>query len=491
MIGLALFALAAAAPASAASPDLLARLKLEPCDVAQINEATGGPAAAVAGRCGTFVVPENRSVAGGRMLTLKTVVIPAKSAEPRAPIFFFSGGPGQASTDQAQYFGELGHRQNHDLVFVDLRGTAVDSGLDCGLEGSDADPQSYLRPFLSAGVGYAACRDRLQSIADLTQYNTTISMQDVDELRKALGYRQINIVGGSYGTRAAIEYIRLFPDAVHAAALYSLVPPESRSPLDHAPASQRALDLAFEQCRAQPACKAAYPDLETIVPTLMAQLKAKPAEVVIPHPATKAPITVTLTDAAFAGALRVMLYGIDQQRRIPLLLHRAKSGDFVPFATAAMNSSRGFSKALRVGLLLSVACSEDSWRIAPDEPARMSRGTFLGTARTTGQLAACSVWPKGRPPAGFYDPPVSQVPVVLVSGQLDPVTPPSLGEIARKRFPNSVHIIAPFGTHVPNDPSFDRMEEQLFSTGSVAGLAEVATMKAESPPFALPDSATE
>lgn len=479
-------ALALAAPGTP-PPELQARLKMEPCSVPQVDES-GGSAAPVAGRCGTFIVPENRAIRGGRTLALKTIVIPARSPKPKLPIVFLAGGPGQGATDQARFFGQLWHREDHDLVFMDVRGSGGDGALDCDLEGKDSDPQSYMRPFLSPGAGYAACRDQLQRKADLTQYTTTTSMQDLDELRQALGYGQIDIEGGSYGTRAAIEYIRLFPQSVHAAALYSLVPVESRSPLDHAPFAQRAFDLMVEQCRAQPACNAAYPDLATNVPTLMARLKARPAHVTVPDPVTKAPVTLTMDDDAFAGALRVMLYGVERQRRIPLLLKQAMEGDFVPFATAGMDSNRGLSNSLRVGLLLSVACSEDAWRIKPGEAERESRGTFLGMQRARGQLAACSVWPRGTLPPGFYDPPASQVPVLLVSGALDPITPPSMAELVKPRFPNSVHAIAPFGTHVPIDPCLDKMEEKLFATGSVAGLDSSCLAKAESPPFALPGS---
>jgi pimeloyl-ACP methyl ester carboxylesterase len=483
---LALPVAADAAPAESSD----ARLSLADCAIPKQDES--GPVAGetVAVRCGTFTVPENRAVRGGRSLALKVVVLPSRAARAStgAPIFYFSGGPGQAATEQAGWLAGSWHREAHDVVLVDLRGTGEGTGLDCPTGASDEDPQSYLRPFLSQGTGFAACRDELSKRADLTQYTTSIAMKDVDELRQALGYRRIDIEGGSYGTRAAMEYIRLFPNRVHAAVLYSLVPIENRAPLHHARAAQRAYDLMVDQCEADPPCRAAFPHLRTDAATIMERLKARPARVMVPNPATKRPVEVTLTASGFADALRVMLYGIESERRVPLLLSRALDGDFTPFAAAGLESNRGFSKAIRTGLLLSFTCAEDTWRIRPEEVERESAGSFLGTLRVRAQMAACSVWPKGKVPAGYYRPAVSKVPVLLVSGNLDPVTPPEWGEVALRRFPNGVHVVAPGGTHTPTSPCIEGLARKLHATGSIKSLDVGCVAKDPIPPFALPGS---
>lgn len=485
-LALALPVAADAGPSSAPT----SRLTLAPCAIPRHDEK--GPVAGetVEVRCGTFSVPENRSTKRGRILKLKVIVIPSRAspAATKAPVFFLSGGPGQAATE-AHWFTGSWHREEHDVVLVDLRGTGEGTALDCPTGGSDEDPHSYLRPFLSQGTGFAACRDELSKRADLTQYTTTIAMRDVDELRAALGYKRIDIEGGSYGTRAAMEYIRLFPRRVHAAALYSLVPVENRAPLYHARAAQRAYDLMVGQCEAQAPCSAAYPNLRTDAATVMKRLEAQPERVTVPDPATKRPIEVTLTASGFADALRVMLYGIENQRRVPLLLSGALRGDYAPFAMAGLESNRGFSKSIRTGLLLSFTCAEDTWRIRPEEVERESAGSFLGTLRVGAQMAACSVWPKGKVPAGYYRPPVSQVPVLLISGDLDPVTPPQWGEVARRRFPNSVHIVVPGGTHTPSSPCIEGLARKLFATGSVTGLDSSCVARDPIPPFALPEGA--
>jgi pimeloyl-ACP methyl ester carboxylesterase len=464
------------------------RLSLAACDIPKHEENNPAPGETIAVRCGTFAVPENRTAGRGRMLPLKVIVIPslAPRAATKAPIFYLSGGPGQAATEATWLAGSW-HRDEHDVVLVDLRGTGEGTALDCPSGRSDDDPQSFLRPYLSQGTGFAACRDELSKRADLTQYTTTIAMMDVDELRQALGHERIAIEGGSYGTRAAMEYIRLFPGRVHSAVLYSLVPVENRAPLFHARAAQRAYDLMVGQCEAEAPCRAAYPDLKSHASTIMRRLEAQPARVTIPNPATGQTTEVTLTASGFADALRVMLYGIENERRVPLLLSRALAGDYRPFATAGLESNRGFSKAIRTGLLLSFTCAEDTWRIRPEEVGRESAGSFLGSVRVRAQMAACSVWPKGKVPAGYYRPPVSRVPVLLVSGNLDPVTPPEWGEIARRRFPNSVHAVVPGGTHTPTNACIEGLARTLFATGSVKGLDPGCVAREPIPPFALPE----
>ncbi|HEX8222606.1 MAG TPA: alpha/beta hydrolase [Allosphingosinicella sp.] len=465
----------------------VSRLSIAPCAVPRQDES--GPVAGetVAARCGTFTVPENRTAGRGRMLPLKVIVFPSRAprAATKAPIFFFSGGPGQAATE-ALWFAGSWQQEEHDVVLVDLRGTGEGTALDCPSGGSDEDPQSYLRPYLSQGTGFAACRDELAKRADLTQYTTTIAMRDVDELRQALGYRQIAIEGGSYGTRAAMEYIRLFPGRVHSAVLYSLVPVENRAPLFHARAARRAYDLMVSQCEAEAACRAAYPTLSGDAATIMKRLEAQPARVTIPNPATGRPVDVTLTASGFADALRVMLYGIENERRVPLLLSRALRGDYTPFAAAGLANNRGFSGSIRTGLLLSFTCAEDTWRIRPEEVERESAGSFLGTLRVRAQMAACSVWPKGKVPASYYRPPVSRVPVLLVSGYLDPVAPPEWGEVARRRFPNGVHVVVPGGTHTPTNACIEGLARKLFATGSVKGLDVTCVAREPVPPFELP-----
>lgn len=462
------------------------RLSLAPCFV-QAMGPDGRPLSGEgeAARCGTFSVPENRARPGGRMLPLKVIVLPARAASPREPVYFLAGGPGQAATALAGGFATAFHRDNHDVVLMDLRGTGEGHKLDCGLGGSDDNLQGYLEPLFAEGAAYASCRDDLAGRADLTQYTTAIAMRDLDELREALGHRRIILEGGSFGTRAAMTYIRMFEPRVKAATLLSVVPFENRAPLYHAAAAQRSFDLIAEQCAADPACSAAFPDVRSDLAAVLGRLRTAPVRVTVPHPVSGAPAELSLTASAFADALRVFLYSGEASRRVPLLLAQARAGDLAPFASAALASSRGLSSSVAMGMLLSFTCSEDVHRIRDEEIARETAGSFIGDLRVRGQIAACSVWPRGAVPAEHERPFRSNVPVLLVSGNIDAVTPPHWGELARRSFPNSVHVVMP-GGHVPGSECVDGIAARLYLSGRVEGLDTSCVAAERLPPFALP-----
>lgn len=496
-IGMLALALAACVPAasppgastivaSLASP--ASRLTLAPCSIPVPAAEASAPAREEPARCGIFLVPENRTTGAGRMLPLRVVILPSRSPTDSPPMFFLSGGPGQAASEAAEGFADASPRAERDIVLMDLRGTGEGHRLDCRFGGTDDNPQAYLEPLFFEGGQFSQCREELASQADLTQYTTSTSMQDLDELRQALGHEKIVLFGGSYGTRAALTYIRMFGDHVHAALLSGVSAIENRAPLYHAAAARRAFELLVRECQAEAPCAAAYPTMAEDLRVVLERLRAAPAPVRVPHPATGAPVDLLLSAPAFTDGLRVLLYSAESGRRVPLLLQRARAGDLVTFAEAAMQSSRGLKQSIRLGLLLAVSCSEDVWRIHPEEIALETAGSFIGDWRVRGQMAACADWPRGEVPAEFYRPFRSNVPVLLVSGNLDPVTPPSWAEIARSSLPNSVHLILP-GGHGQNHECVERLAGELFRTGSVEGLDRDCAAAARNPPFQLPTPA--
>ncbi|HEX8705974.1 MAG TPA: alpha/beta hydrolase [Myxococcaceae bacterium] len=435
-------------------------------------------------RCGTFHVPENRQTNQGRTLPLKVIVIPARSQQPGEPIFYLSGGPGQAATTAAADLATTWERQNHDVVLVDMRGTGEGHRLDCQL-GSDDDLQAYLVPIFYEGSRFSECRQALEKQADLTQYTTPNSMQDLDEVRQALGYGKIHLEGGSYGTRAGLTYLRMYPQNVRAALLSGLVPVSNRSPLYHAAAAQRAFDQMVAECEAEAACHAAYPNPRGDLAAILQTLREKPARVQVSHPATGAPAQLTLSEPAFTDGLRVFLYSAERGRMVPRLLQRARAGDYTPFAEAALQSSKGLRESLRFGLLLSVTCSEDVHRIRPEEVEKETAGSFIGSHRVRGQMAACAEWPRGQVPEDYFRPFTTEVPVLLVSGNLDPVTPPQWAEEAKKSLPNSIHVVTP-GGHTSSNPCVESIAKQLFESGTVQGLDTSCVAALRTPPFVLP-----
>jgi pimeloyl-ACP methyl ester carboxylesterase len=472
-----LVSLAYAGPAFAqTSTPAAGTLDLRPCGGA------GSPAAIL---CGEYVVPENREASGSRRITLAVVVLPALGENPAPdPIFVLAGGPGQAATMLAPYYLGSWKRQDRDVVFVDQRGTAGDHLLQCDLSGSERDAQGYLEPLFQPGR-FRACRRTLQRRADLGQYTTSIFADDLDEVRAALGYERINLSGTSYGTRAALVYLRQHPHRVRALVLNGASPPAYRNPLHHAREAETAIRALFAECAADRACGDAYPRLAEEWDVLVRRLDGNPPQVAIRHPDTGAPARVRLNRSAFTEAVRALLYGVESGREVPWLVHRTYRGDYRTAAELAAAVGRNTRQGLTFGLMLSVICSEDVPRIRPEEIGPETAGTFGRDERVRTQMASCATWPTGEVPAGYGEPVRADVPVLVLSGTLDPVTGARWGEETVRHLPNGRHVVVP-GAHGVRGPCIDRMVHGFLAAGSARGLDTSCVDHVSLPPFRLP-----
>jgi pimeloyl-ACP methyl ester carboxylesterase len=461
--------------ATAAQPPQ-ARLALSPCHVDGVAQEV---------RCGTYEVFENRKARSGRKLPLKVVVLPARDPHPLPePVFYFAGGPGETNTDFVKDFLDSPERGDHDMVFVDFRGTGEGHRLACRMPRSDDHLEGYLEtPFSPAFAG--ACRDELARRFDLSQYSTAATADDVDEVRAALGYDQIDLEGGSFGTYASLIYMRAHGEHVRAAYLSSLVTLENRVPLYHAQAAQWGLDQLFAQCAADAGCAAAYPHLREDFAAVRARLHQGPVHTSVRHPVTGAKVAIDLTEPAFADAIRVMMYSGARGRDVPFLIEKAKAGDFDQLAEAAINSNRGFYAGVPVGLYYAVTCNEFVDRISPEEVEPATHASYAGAWRVKDQMASCREWPKTILPAGFFKPFRLSTPALLISGDTDSAAPPRWGEAVHAFMPASLHLVVP-GGHVPNSACTDKIADDLFRTGTTKGLDTSCVATLRHTPFKLP-----
>lgn len=453
---------------------------LEPCKLPDGTDA----------RCGAFEVWEDREARAGRKLALRVVVLPATGAKPQPdPIFFVAGGPGESAVDYAGYFGRRDAvlRQERDLVFVDARGVAGPGRLTCAMGGRDEDLQTYLGDkFPLAAV--RECRKELEKTADLTRYTTAAIVDDLDDARAWLGYGKVNLDGGSYGTRLVQTWLRRHPGSVRTATLTGAIPMDESNPISHAAGSQRAMDMVLSWCAADAACHKAFPDVRAELKTVLDRLAAAPAEVEVRHPgrpATGPPVKIRLSRDALADGLQVFLYDARASARLPLLIHQAAQGRLDPLADAAVRSRYNITKGIALGELLSVTCAEDIPYIDPAKIAERTAGTFLGDFRVRQQMAACGEWPRARMEPGHREPVRTDVPVLLLSGERDPVTPPAFAERARERFANSLLVVIPFGSHLNPWTCIDEVRRQLIEKGAVQGIDTSCMGKIERPPFVL------
>ncbi len=448
---------------STAGAQQVSALKLEPCEISGV----AGKA-----RCGTYEVFENRSTKQGRKIGLKIVVLLATGSKPLPdPFVYIPGGPGTSAIEAARGIAEefAALRGERDLLFVDQRGAGDSHPLNCELYNPN-DLQSYLGYFFPL-EDVRKCREQLEQKADLTLYTTPIAMDDLDEVRAVLGYKELNLFGGSYGTRAALVYLKRHPQSVRTAILHGVAPTSEHMPLAFAQHNERALQGVIGECAADTSCSKAFPNLREETKAVLERLKKGPVEVEVRKPK---PGKVSLSRDLAAEAIRYMLYAPGPASQVPVVLHRAAQGDFVPLAEAALQYRRGLVGTGSNGMYLSITCAEDLPWIKLGEGEKLAANTFLGDYRLRHQREACELWPRATTSPDYFEPTRSDVPVLILSGEWDPVTPPSNGDLVARDLPNSLHIIVPHGAHgfggLEGIECISRLSTEFVRRGTVKGL---------------------
>lgn len=395
--------------------------------------------------CGTLRVFENRDARQGRTIDLNIVVLPAlgNDAAPD-PLFFLAGGPGQGAAQMARQLRELFRRvqARRDIVLVDQRGTGDSHPLNCHVVDDSLAALNEPRERWLARL-----RDCLAQLdADPRFYTTTIAMDDLDDVRRYLGYERINLYGGSYGTRAALTYLRQHEAAVRSVVLDGVAPADMRLPLFFGRDAERAFNRLAADCEIDPACASRHPNLSERLRTLLGALDKAPVTVRLTHPRTGVAEQVRVDGEFVANVIFGALYNPLTSSMLPELIARAEQHDFQALlALALLNEESGGNMSL--GMQLSVVCAEDYPRISPDQIARAEGATLFGRHLLAGRLDACEFWPRGHVDPSYYEPVVSDVPVLVLSGDLDPVTPPQWGESILPHLSNAHHVIVPATGH--------------------------------------------
>jgi pimeloyl-ACP methyl ester carboxylesterase len=412
---------------------------------AWLQECSLPPAGELA-RCGTVRVPESDDARAGRHIDLRVVVVPAYAETPEpTPVVPLAGGPGQGAADLAaalaQRFDVV--RNAHDLVFVDQRGTGESNGLYCPPPVSARD----LMGTIFDPARLAACRGELAERADLTRYTTAIAASDYEPVFDRLGYREVNIVGISYGSRMGLEIARRFPRRVRTLTLEGVVPPGSFDwPASGATDADAALNAVVSDCVADETCARAFPRLTEDIDTAFARLARAPVLVAITDPATGARDRVPFGPSDLGYATRGLLYGNDAWS-LPMWFRSAADGNYDRFAQAYVTRARALDRQLARGVHLGVYCAEDLPFVDAARVKAASAGTRLGDYLLEQYSRACQIWPRAAISPSFRDPVVSTVPTLLMSGRRDPVTPPRTAEQAARTLSRSRVVVWRYGGH--------------------------------------------
>jgi pimeloyl-ACP methyl ester carboxylesterase len=438
----ALLAFAAASPTNAQPLSMDTSIRMRPCP---------GPEGA---RCGRATVAEDRGARAGRTLELSVLVLPARRAGGSEPIFFFAGGPGEAATRAAATLTATDFRRlnpRRDIVFIDQRGTGDSGPLTCP---PPSDPQAYFGNVLGDTAALLACRAALETRADLTKYVTSIAADDVDEIRARLGYGKIVVWGGSYGTRAAMEYMRRHGDHVAAAILDGVFPFGVRDPLAYAYDAEKSLQMVFAECAADPTCASDYPQLRQDFDKLLDEFRPGPRTAQIRTAADARPTTVRYSMGDFGYTIRGMLYSSERTARLPLeIVHAAATGNVDAFAQAYYDRATALARLIPPGLYLSVMCAEEVPPLSADEVTRWTAGTYLGVYLINEYQRACAQWPRAFVPLAFHEPLRTSIPTLVFSGGRDPATPQGGAEAILRHLTRSRHVIFPKSGHGVSETS--------------------------------------
>jgi pimeloyl-ACP methyl ester carboxylesterase len=401
---------------------------------------------AVLAKCSRLVVPEDRRQKDGRTLPLFVARVPALTATPSPdPLVVIAGGPGQSAVDfyleMRQAFEPI--RRERDIILLDQRGTGRSSdGFHCDFP-SDLDIDLAAPDRLSAAV--KACLGELDR--DPRMFSTSPAVADLDVLRAALGVERWNVYGVSYGTRVAQHYARRYPERTRAMILDGVVPAELVLGPDIALDAEHALNAIFARCAADAGCANRFPELGNRFAKLRERLANEPAKIDVPDPLTGKLEKRRFTEAELVGVVRLMSYSAPTVALLPLALSSAYAGEYGMLAAEAEVLLGGTEDALSIPMHNSVVCSEDAPFFSGD-PERGVSATYLGSSIIDSLAAICGVWPVGVVDADFKQPLKFSGPVLLLSGQYDPVTPPVYAERAMAHgLDNAVHLVGPGQGH--------------------------------------------
>lgn len=444
---------------------------LQPCAVPGVQKSA---------RCGAIEVLENPDRPGSRKLEIHFAVIPAASGHALPdPIVPLMGGPGEAAIEAGQAFVEqLAPMLNdRDLLLVDQRGTGESGALRCDLYSPDSPVENLQNLFPLARV--ESCAKDLATHADLTQYSCRRFVDDLEKVRRLLGYGPVNLLAGSYGTRAAQVFARAYPSSVRTIFLGSVVPIDVALPLPFAQAAQSMMERTLAACDADASCRSAFPHLRDEFSQIMERLASGGVVVRVSGHAG----TVALSQGRVAEWFRSLLYRPSSAARLPWLIDRASKGDWAPIVNGILEAARDIDNDLSFGLFLANTCSDDVPFIREDEVAAATANTFLGDWRVRQQQAACKAWPHSVASASYREPIHTQIPTMFVSGDSDGGTPLRFTEHAAPGFENRIEVIMSNRGHTEWASCVETLYQRFLNQGSVRGLDASACSHLTRPPF--------
>ncbi len=427
--------LAAPIPADAKS-FTLGRLHFTACQLP--HKRSGATSSAF---CTPFSVPENRADPKSRKLKLRLALIKSRDVTADSDIIvYLAGGPGQSAVNTwPQMAGALAPlRKHHHILLLDQRGTGESHPLTCKPGKDSKNQDRFDLDQLRANV--SRCLADVEKDSDPRYYTTTEAAKDLEDVRQALGSPPFDLVGVSYGTRMAQQYAMHYPKSVRSVVLDSVVPNQLVLGEDFAENLHAALKAQFKRCQETPSCAKAFGDPYASLMKLRAELRAKPQDFDYRDPVTYENKHMHLNAYTLAGLVRMFAYSPETAALLPLSISEGLKGDFRPLAGQTKLLEGDLSDLQENGMQMSVICSEDADLL---KPRPQDADLLLGTMLIQTLQAQCEIWPHGTRPADFHEPLKTATPVLVLEGQLDPVTPPRYGKEVLKGLSHGRLLVAP------------------------------------------------
>ena len=441
-------------------------------------------------RCGTIEVPENRSAQPpGRSIKLWFAVNPAVARNALAdPVVVIAGGPGQSASSVAGVIMPLFSRLNRtrDIVFLDQRGTGHSQPLDCLPPKGMDDLASQLNPDLMLASLPECAKDFAKRGIDVTHYLTEDAAADLDDLRRALGYDQLNLWSASYGTRVALEYIREFPAQVRSVVLDGAAPSSLHLPIDLAIDADQSLSRTINLCKQDDLCNRLHPGLNAALDQLFYRLNQGKEIAHISDPVTGSMANIPFSTDTFASWLRTPLYNALTTSLVPEAVADAATGDYDVLAALNLSVSGDVFDQLSLGMHLSVVCSEDM--------SGVSQAMIDATLQTRFQDSfyrfyqeMCHDWPTRPVDPAFFTPVKANAPVLILAGGRDPATPPRHSSPLLAGLPNARLIVAKnLGHGISLVACAPDLIDQFVREGSAQKLDGACLENLPAPPFFVP-----
>ena len=434
LVPITLLALCAAVAARSQPAGEGASLELGDCRI-RVDDGYPG----IAARCGTLMRPVNPADSESALIPLRVALVPALSLEPEPdPLVAIAGGPGQGSiqfyASYAQAFDKV--RRKRDILLLDQRGTGESAALDCEISDELIEGQFSLEQTVAETQSCLAALPY-----DPRYFTTSIAVQDLEALRMALAIPQLNLYGVSYGTRVAQHFLRRFPDSTRTVILDGVVPPAVALGPVIAIEAQKALDAIFDRCAENGECNQRFPNIRSEFASLRLALSAQPVSLELPNPLDGHLQQISFGASELAGAVRMLSYHPNTVALIPLLVHEAANGNYAPLASQFLMIAESMEDVLSLGMHNAVVCTEDLPYVDGTSISRDAlEQTYIGPMQADALQAICSVWPRGVIDDDFKLALVSDKPVLLLSGEADPVTPPHYAEQVAATLGNVKHL---------------------------------------------------